>query len=234
MDKKILPNERIFIAGAGGMAGSAICKALHRKNYGKISEGEILTPNRKELDLFDQESVKIWFEKNKPTVLIMSAARVGGIVANKSFPASFLFENLTIQLNLFEACKEFGIKRLLFLGSSCIYPKFAEQPIKEEYLLNGKLEASNQWYAIAKIAGIKSCEALRIQHKIDAISLMPTNLYGPGDNYHPSNSHVLAAFIRRFYEAKINNNKEVLCWGSGTPLREFLHVDDLGEAAVFA
>ena len=234
MKKKISLNERILVAGASGMVGSAICRALHKHGYGKINEGKIFAPTRIELDLFNLDSVKLWFKKNKPTILIIAAAKVGGILANSSFPASFLLDNLKIQLNLFEASKEFGVKRVLFLGSSCIYPKFAIQPIKEECLLSGKLEITNEWYALAKITGIKSCEALNIQHNIDAISLMPTNLYGPGDNYHLTNSHVLAALIRKFYEAKINNKKEVICWGSGKPLREFLHVDDLAEAVIFA
>ena len=234
MTKELNLNERIFVAGGGGMAGSAICRALYKNNYGKTNKGKILSPTREELDLFDLNAIKAWFKLHKPTVLIIAAAKVGGIIANSNFPATFLLENLKIQLNLFEACREFKIKKVLFLGSSCIYPKFAQQPIKEEYLLSGFLEPSNQWYALAKIAGIKSCEALRLEHNIDAISLMPTNLYGPGDNYHNSNSHVLAAFIRRFYEARINKKKEVICWGTGSPLREFLHVDDLGEAVVFA
>ena len=233
MNKKICLSERIFVAGARGMAGNAICKALRKYGYGKIGKGKILTPSRKELDLLNSESVKIWFKNNKPSVLIIAAAKVGGILANSSYPADFLLENLKIQSNLFEAAKEFGIKRILFLGSSCIYPKFANQPIKEEYLLSGSLEESNQWYAISKIAGIKLCEAFRKQHNIDAIALMPTNLYGPGDNYHSSDSHVLPSLIRKFYEARKNCKKEVICWGSGSPLREFLHVDDLGEAVVF-
>lgn len=234
MSKKILLNEKIFIAGATGMAGSAICKALFRKGYGHKNGGVILTTTRKELDLLDSNAVKLWFEVNKPTVVIIAAAKVGGIMANSSYPTQFILDNLKIQNNLIENSWLTGVKRLLFLGSSCIYPKFANQPIKEESLLSGQLEETNQWYGIAKISGIKLCEALRKQYNFDAISLMPTNLYGPGDNYHPQNSHVMASFIRKFYEASINSLPSVTCWGTGSPLREFLHVDDLGDAVVFA
>jgi GDP-L-fucose synthase len=167
-------------------------------------------------------------------VVILAAAKVGGIHANATYPADFLLDNLKIQNHVIETAWRSGVRRLLFLGSSCIYPKFAEQPISEDALLTGALEPTNEWYAIAKIAGIKLCEALRQQHGFDAISLMPTNLYGPGDNYHPTNSHVMAALIRRFHEAKESNAPSVTCWGTGTPRREFLHVDDLGEACVFA
>ena len=169
-----------------------------------------------------------------PTVVIIAAAKVGGILANSLYPTQFLLDNLKIQNNLIENSWQTGVKRLLFLGSSCIYPKFAHQPINEESLLTGQLEETNQWYGIAKIAGIKLCDALRKQYNFDAISLMPTNLYGPGDNYHPQNSHVMASFIRKFYEASINSSPTVKCWGTGSPLREFLHVDDLGDAVVFA
>ena len=233
MAKKILLNEKIFIAGASGMAGSAICKALYKKGYGRTNGGEILKPTRKELDLLDINEVKKWFEINKPTVVIIAAAKVGGILANSKFPTEFLLDNIKIQNNLIENSWKAGVKRLLFLGSSCIYPKFAHQPIKEEELLTGQLEETNQWYGIAKISGIKLCEALRKQYNFDAISLMPTNLYGPGDNYHPQNSHVMASLIRKFYEASINSSASVTCWGTGNPLREFLHVDDLGNAVVF-
>jgi GDP-L-fucose synthase len=167
-------------------------------------------------------------------VVVLAAAKVGGIAANSTYPADFLLENLKIQTHVIETAWRSGVRRLFFLGSSCIYPKFAEQPIREEALLTGALEPTNEWYAIAKIAGIKLCEALRIQHGFDAISLMPTNLYGPGDNYHLTNSHVLPALIRRFHEAAEANAPSVTCWGTGSPLREFLHVDDLGEACVFA
>ena len=175
-----------------------------------------------------------WFAEHQPTVVVLAAAKVGGIQANATYPADFLLDNLKIETNVIETAWRSGVRRLLFLGSSCIYPKFAEQPIREEALLTGPLEPTNEWYAIAKITGIKLCEALRRQHGFDAISLMPTNLYGPGDNYHPTNSHVLPALIRRFHEAVERGDASVTCWGSGTPLREFLHVDDLGEACVFA
>jgi GDP-L-fucose synthase len=225
----ITPADRIFVAGHRGMAGSAICRALQRAGY-----HEILTATRQELDLLNPLAVHGWFELMKPDVVVLAAAKVGGIAANNSYPADFLLENLKIQTSVIETAWRAGVKRLLFLGSSCIYPKFAEQPIKEEALLTGALEPTNEWYAIAKITGIKLCAALRKQHGFDAISLMPTNLYGPGDNYHPTNSHVLPALIRRFHEAAQANAPSVTCWGSGTPLREFLHVDDLGEACVFA
>ena len=233
--KLIHPSDRIFVAGAGGMAGSAIVRALKRGGYGDRSKsGEILTPSRKKLNLLDDAAVNYWMKQQKPDVVVLAAATVGGIEANRSRPVDFLLENLRIETHVIEAAWRCGVRRLLFLGSSCIYPKFSEQPIREESLLTGELEPTNAWYAIAKIAGIKLCEALRIQHGFDAISLMPTNLYGPGDNYHPNTSHVLPALIRRFYEAKRNSAKTTFCWGTGTPLREFLHADDLGEACVFA
>jgi len=234
MIKKLDLKDRIFVAGSTGMAGSAICQELLNKGYGnKKFGGELLIPNSKELNLLDSEKVSSWFKKNKPSVVILAAAKVGGIFANQSQPASFLLENIKIQTNVIESAWKYGTKRLLFLGSSCIYPKFSKQPIKEEYLLKGELESTNEWYAIAKIAGIKLCESLRIQHNFDAISLMPTNLYGPGDNYHPQNSHVMAALIKKFYDAKKTSSKSVICWGSGSPLREFMHVRDLGSAAVY-
>jgi len=225
----ITPSDRIFVAGHRGMAGSAICRALQRAGYTNL-----LTATRAELDLEDGPAVQRWFADHKPTVVVLAAAKVGGIQANNSYPADFLLENLKIQTNVIETAWRSGVRRLLFLGSSCIYPKFAEQPIKEEALLSGPLEPTNEWYAIAKITGLKLCEALRKQHGFDAISLMPTNLYGPGDNYHRENSHVLPALIRRFHEAAEAKAPNVSCWGTGTPLREFLHVDDLGEACVFA
>ena len=194
----------------------------------------MLTASRDELDLLNLQAVENWFSKNNPSVVVVAAAKVGGIHANDSYPADFLLENLKIQTNVIETAWRSGVKRLLFLGSSCIYPKFADQPIKEEALLTGSLESTNEWYAIAKIAGIKLCESLMKQYGFDAISLMPTNLYGPGDNYHPLNSHVLPALIRRFHEAKESGAETVTCWGTGSPMREFLHVDDLGEACVFA
>ncbi|RPF75357.1 MAG: GDP-L-fucose synthase [Synechococcus sp. TMED155] len=224
----IAPADRIFIAGHRGMAGSAICRALHAAGY-----QQQLTAPRAELDLLDRSAVEAWFRAQRPDVVVLAAAKVGGILANNSYPADFLLDNLNIQNHVIEAAWRHGVRRLLFLGSSCIYPKFAEQPIREESLLTGALEPTNEWYAIAKIAGIQLCRALRIQHGFDAISLMPTNLYGPGDNYHPSHSHVMAALIRRFSEAARSGNDEVVCWGSGSPRREFLHVDDLASAAVF-
>ncbi|CAE06938.1 GDP-L-fucose synthase family protein [Parasynechococcus marenigrum] len=229
MSPLITPADRIYVAGHRGMAGSAIFRALERGGY-----HQLLTASRSELDLLDGPSVQAWFTKHQPTVVVLAAAKVGGIQANSSYPADFLLENLKIQTHVIETAWRSGVQRLLFLGSSCIYPKFAEQPIKEEALLSGALEPTNEWYAIAKIAGIKLCESLRRQHGFDAISLMPTNLYGPGDNYHSTNSHVLPALIRRFHEATKANAETVTCWGTGSPLREFLHVDDLGEACLFA
>ena len=225
----ITHSDRFAIFGSRGMAGSAICRALDQAGY-----HQQLKPSRQELDLLNPLEVQQWFAEQQPTVVVLAAAKVGGIHANNTYPADFLLENLKIQNHVIETAWHSGVRRLLFLGSSCIYPKFAEQPIKEEALLTGSLEPTNEWYAIAKIAGIKLCQALRTQHGFDAISLMPTNLYGPGDNYHPTNSHVLPAMIRRFHEATENHTPTVTCWGTGTPLREFLHVDDLGEACVFA
>ena len=222
MTSLITPSDRIFVAGYRGMVGSAICRAFKRSGYQNL-----LTPSRSELDLLDGSAVKSWIAKQQPSVVVLAAAKVGGIKANSSYPADFLLENLKIQTNVIETAWRSGVRRLLFLGSSCIYPKFAEQPIKEEALPTGELEPTNEWYAIAKIAGVKLCQALREQHGFDAISLMPTNLYGPGDNYHSTNSHVLPALIRRFHEAELSKARSVSCWGTGSPLREFLHVDDL-------
>ena len=222
-------NDKIFICGHNGMAGSAILRALTKKNYQNI-----LTVARNQLDLSCQEEVNQWFLSNKPDVVILAAAKVGGIMANNIYPTEFLLENLKIQNNVIESAWKNNVKRLLFLGSSCIYPKFAKQPITEDSLMTGELEITNEFYAIAKISGIKLCEALRKQYGFDAISLMPTNLYGPGDNYNLKNSHVLPALIRKFYEAKLNDSASVTCWGTGSPLREFLHVDDLGDACVFS
>jgi GDP-L-fucose synthase len=231
----ITPADRFFVAGHRGMAGGAIVRALQRAGYGDEAQGgALLTAGREELDLLDGAAVAAWFGVHQPTVVVLAAAKVGGIAANSSYPADFLLDNLKIQIHVIENAWRSGVRRLLFLGSSCIYPKFAAQPIREEALLTGALEPTNEWYAIAKIAGIKLCAALRLQHGFDAISLMPTNLYGPGDNYHPTNSHVLPALIRRFHEAAQAKVPSVTCWGTGTPLREFLHVDDLGEACVFA
>ena len=235
MTNNISKEERILIAGSNGMAGSAIVRSLKRAGYGNInSNGELLTPSRNELNLLNPRDVEDWFEINKPSVVIIAAAKVGGILANSTFPFEFLIENIKIQNNLIETSWKRKVKRLLFLGSSCIYPKYAEQPIREESLLGGKLEKTNESYAIAKIAGIKLCESLRKQYGFDAISLMPTNLYGPNDNYHPEHSHVMASLIYKFYKASKNNLPSVSCWGSGTPEREFMHVNDLGEAVVFA
>jgi GDP-L-fucose synthase len=220
--------DRIFVAGHRGMAGSAILRRLSQAGY-----AQLLTANHDELDLRDAGATAVWMEKQRPNVVVLAAAKVGGIQANSTYPADFLLDNLKIQNNVIETAWRFGAKRLLFLGSSCIYPKFASQPIQEESLLTGALEPSNEWYAIAKITGIQLCRALRKQHGFDAISLMPTNLYGPGDNYHPTNSHVLPALIRRFHEAVRDGLPAVTCWGSGSPRREFLHVDDLAAAAVF-
>ena len=233
--KQITHKEKIFIAGARGMAGSAIYKSLKKYGYGiRENGGQLLTPTRNELNLLDTVAVSKWFKKNKPTITILAAAKVGGILANTKQPADFLLENLKIQTNVIEASWKSEVKRFLFLGSSCIYPKLAPQPIQEDYLLKSSLEPTNEWYAIAKIAGIKLCESLRIQYGFDAISLMPTNLYGPGDNYHSTHSHVMASLIKKFCIATKQNSPVVNCWGTGSPLREFLHVDDLGEAVVFA
>ena len=228
-------DEKIFLAGGNGMVGNAIKKVLIQKGFGdSLYDGKILTPNRDELNLLNFNQIIDWFKFNKPTIVIIAAAKVGGILANSSSPYDFIFENLKIETNLIEACRIFSVKKLLFLGSSCIYPKLAKQPIKEEYLLESALEPTNQWYAIAKIAGIKLCESLYLQYGLNAISLMPCNLYGPGDNYDLKTSHVLPALIKKFQNAKDQNFKEVVCWGSGNPLREFLYVDDLAEASIFA
>ena len=226
--KYINKENRIFIAGHKGMVGSAIARNLKDNGYNNL-----LTVERTELDLTDNSGVKNWYKINNPDVVIIAAAKVGGILANSKFPAQFLLDNLKIQNNLIEGAWENGVKRLLFLGSSCIYPKFAPQPIKEESLLSDNLESTNQWYAIAKIAGIKLCEALNLQYEFDAISIMPTNLYGPGDYYHPENSHVIPALISKFESAVENYSKEVFCWGSGSPYREFLYVEDLADACKF-
>ena len=211
------------------MVGSAIYKSLKNKGYTKL-----LSPNRNQLNLLDSISVENWFKDNKPEIVIIAAAKVGGIHANNSLRGDFILENLKIQTNIIENAWRYNTRRLIFLGSSCIYPKFAEQPIKEEYLLSSELEITNEPYAIAKIAGIKLCAALKQQYKFDAISLMPTNLYGPGDNYHSINSHVLPALIRKFHNAKLENLNEVTCWGTGEAKREFLHVEDLANATIFA
>jgi len=234
MNALINKGESIFIAGGHGMVGSAIFRNLLNSGYGrKELGGKILRPSRRDLDLTNYESLNKWFINNKPTVVIISAAKVGGIFANEQFPYDFLLDNLKIETNLMELSMIHNVKRLLFLGSSCIYPKYSKQPITEDELLTSPLEETNQFYAIAKIAGLKLCEAMRSQHNFDAICLMPTNLYGPRDNYHPTNSHVIPSLIRKFQDAKDKDINSVICWGSGDPLREFLHVDDLAEACTF-
>jgi GDP-L-fucose synthase len=224
----ISPTDRIFIAGHRGMAGSAITRRLQAEGHQNL-----LTVRRADLDLLHGPAVAAWFADQRPDVVVLAAAKVGGILANATYPADFLLENLKIQQHVIESAWRHGTRRLLFLGSSCIYPKLAPQPIREESLLGGPLEPTNEWYAIAKITGIQLCRALRKQHGFDAISLMPTNLYGPGDNYHATNSHVIPGLIRRFQEAREVSAAEVTCWGSGRPRREFLHVDDLADAVLF-
>ncbi len=221
------PFRKIFIAGHRGMVGGAIARALSLDR-----EVELVTRTRAELDLTDSQAVKAFFEAERPDAVYLAAALVGGIHANNTYPADFIHQNLMVQLNVIHEAWRVGVKRLLFLGSSCIYPKFAEQPIHENALLMGKLEPTNEAYAIAKIAGIKLCESYNRQHGTDFRSVMPTNLYGPGDNYHPENSHVLPAMIRRFHEAKVNGTPVVTIWGTGTPRREFLHVDDMADACI--
>ncbi|ACK49064.1 NAD-dependent epimerase/dehydratase [Methylocella silvestris BL2] len=220
-------NRRIWVAGHRGMVGSAIVRRLAGDPV------EILTTSRAELDLRDQAAVRAWVAKEQPDVIILAAAKVGGILANDTYPADFLVDNIVIEANVIEAAHRAGVERLVFLGSSCIYPKFAPQPIKEESLLTGPLEPTNEWYAIAKIAGIKMCQAYRRQHGRNYISVMPSNLYGLNDNFDLANSHVLPALIRKFHEAKQAGRSEVVVWGTGTPLREFLYVDDLADAVVF-
>ncbi len=235
MVKEIFLNDKFFVAGGSGMAGGAIYRKLKSKGYGNPKNGgSILIPKRSELDLLNLNQVEEWFKLNSPNVVIIAAAKVGGILANSRNPTEFLLENLKIQTNIIETSWKSGVRRLLFLGSSCIYPKYASQPIEEESLLSGNLEPTNEWYAIAKIAGLKLCEALSKQYSFDAITLMPTNLYGPGDNYDSNSSHVMAALIKKFFYASEKKMSEVICWGTGKPLREFLHVDDLGNAVVFA
>uniref|UniRef100_UPI0040564656 GDP-L-fucose synthase n=1 Tax=Candidatus Electronema sp. TaxID=2698783 RepID=UPI0040564656 len=224
----LAPSSSIYIAGHRGLVGSAICRALTQAGCTNL-----LTRSRAELDLTDQAAMRRFFAEEKPEYVFLAAAKVGGIHANNSSPADFIRDNLLIQTNIIDAAWRSGVKKLLFLGSSCIYPKFAPQPMKEEHLLSGTLEPTNEWYAVAKIAGIKMCQAYHKQHGFDAISLMPTNLYGPGDNFDLHSSHVLPALIRKFHEAKLNQLPEVEIWGSGTPKREFLHVDDLASACLF-
>jgi GDP-L-fucose synthase len=224
---------KIFVAGHAGMVGSAIVRQLLMSGH---SEDTILVRTRQQLDLTDQASVRDFFNSEKPDQVYLAAAKVGGIFANNSYPADFIYINLMIEANIIDAAFRSGVKRLLFLGSSCIYPKFTEQPMREEALLTGTLEPTNEPYAIAKIAGIKLCESYNRQfglsHGIDYRSVMPTNLYGPGDNYHPENSHVIPSLIRRFHEAKRDEIEKVAIWGTGQPRREFLHVDDMATAAL--
>jgi len=225
-------NQKIYVAGHKGMVGSAIVRALKEKGYQNI-----VTRTHAELDLTNQAAVKDFFESEKPNQVYLAAAKVGGIHANNTYPAEFIYQNLMMEANVIHQAFEAGIKKLLFLGSSCIYPKLAPQPMAENALLTGALESTNEPYAIAKIAGIKLCESYNRQygksHGIDYRSIMPTNLYGPGDSYHPENSHVIPALIRRFHEAKVGDASEVLIWGTGTPRREFLYVDDMASASVF-
>lgn len=224
--------KKIYIAGHRGMVGAAILRQLNMMGF-----NQIITRTHSELDLCNQQAVANFFETEKPDEVYLAAAKVGGIHANNTYPAEFIYDNLMIEANVIHQAFKAGVKKLLFLGSSCIYPKMASQPMSEEVLLTGKLEPTNEPYAIAKIAGIKLCESYNRQygksHNIDYRSVMPTNLYGPGDNYHPENSHVIPALIRRFHEAKKGNSPEVVIWGTGTPMREFLYVDDMASASIF-
>ena len=221
-------NSKIYVAGHRGMVGSAIVRELQRKNYTNI-----ITRSHSELDLTRQVEVEKFFADEKPEYVFLAAAKVGGIAANSAALADFMFFNMMIEMNVINSAWKNGCRKLEFLGSSCIYPRMAPQPIKEEYLLSNYLEKTNEAYALAKISGLKYCEYLNTQYGTDYISVMPCNLYGPNDNYHPEHSHVLPALIRRFHEAKVNNLESVTCWGDGTPLREFLYVDDLAELCVF-
>jgi GDP-L-fucose synthase len=223
-----LTGKRIFVAGHNGMAGSAIVRRLRQEPC-----DEVLVVERRDVDLTRQEPTENYFRSMKPDVVVMAAGRVGGILANSTYPVEFLADNLAMALNCIQASHMGGVQKLLFLGSTCIYPKFARQPMSEDQMLTGELEPTNQWYAIAKIAGIKLCEAYHRQYGCDFISVMPTNLYGRGDNYHPEHSHVVAALIRRFHEAKAAGAPAVVIWGTGTPRREFLHVDDFADACAF-
>jgi len=225
----ITKESKIYIAGHNGMVGSACWRVLEARGYKNL-----IGLSSKELDLREQQAVYDFIEREKPDAIIDAAAKVGGILANSSFPYAFLMDNMLIQNNLIKAAHELDIQKFIFLGSSCIYPKLAPQPLKEEFILTGPLEASNEWYAIAKISGVKLIEAIRKQYHRDYMSLMPTNLYGPGDNYDLETSHVLPAMLRKFHEAKENGLKEVFLWGTGNPKREFLHVDDLAKAVIFS
>ena len=222
-----LSGKKVWVAGHRGMVGSAVLRRL------ACEPCSVITADRSTLDLRDQRGVFKWLEAERPDLAIIAAARVGGIHANDSYPAEFLYDNLVIEANLIEGARRAGVAKLVFLGSSCIYPKLAPQPIREDALLTGPLEPTNEWYAIAKIAGIKLGQAYRRQYGMDCISAMPTNLYGPGDNYHLANSHVIPALIRKAHEARLAGDAELTVWGSGSPYREFLHVDDLADAVVF-
>lgn len=222
-----LQGRRVFVAGHRGMVGSALCRRLAREGC------DLLTAGRDVLDLTRQQPVEDWMAAERPDVVIVAAGKVGGILANDTYPADFIYENLIIEANLIHAAHRIGVAKLLFLGSSCIYPREAPQPMPEDSLLTGPLEPTNEWYAMAKIAGIKLCEAYRKQHGDDFISAMPCNLYGPNDYFHPERSHVIPGMMRRFHEATERGDASVTCWGSGTPRREFLHVDDLADACVF-
>ena len=221
-----LKDKKIWVVGHSGMVGQAILKKL-RRNY------EVITIPRQKLNLLSQNSVEKWMKNNKPEVVFLTAGKVGGIHANRSYPVDFLYQNILIATNIINSAYENNVKKLVYLGSSCIYPKNSKQPMNEDQLLNGRPESTNEWYAIAKIAGIKLCQAYRKQYGCDFISIMPTNLYGPGDNFHKDNSHVPAALLDRFHNAKVLNSKQVEVWGSGKPLREFMHVDDLADACIF-
>jgi GDP-L-fucose synthase len=221
-------NSRIYVAGHRGLAGSAIHRRLGRGGFHNL-----IVRNHAELDLRDQQAVERFFEEQRPEFVFLAAAKVGGILANSTYPAEFIYDNLAIQNNVIHAAWKHATAKLQFLGSSCIYPKMAPQPMREEHILTGPLEPTNQWYAIAKIAGIKMAQAYREQYGFHAISLMPTNLYGPGDNFDLRSSHVLPALIRKFHDGRLNASPQVVVWGTGTPRREFLHVDDLADAAVF-
>jgi GDP-L-fucose synthase len=222
------PSSKIYVAGHRGMVGSAIVRRLQAEGYDNL-----VLRTRQQLDLTDQRAVEAFFASERPEYVFLAAAKVGGIYANNTYPAEFLRDNLAIQTNIIHSAWKDGTRKLLFLGSSCIYPRDCPQPIKEEYLLTGPLEQTNEWYAIAKIAGLRMCQAYRKQYGFDAICAMPTNLYGPGDNYHPENSHVVPALTRRFHDAARSGANTVTIWGDGTPRRELLHVDDLAKAAVF-
>lgn len=221
-------NSKIYVAGHRGLVGSAIVRELKKKGYTNI-----IGKTHKELDLMDSVAVEDFFKEEKPEYVFLAAAKVGGIYANSTYPADFIYQNLQIQNNVIGNAYKYGVKKLMFLGSSCIYPKMCPQPIKEEYLLSGYLEETNEAYALAKISGLKMCQYFNKQYGTNFISVMPTNLYGPYDNFHPENSHVMPALIRRFHEAKVNNAKEVVVWGSGTPLREFLYSEDMADACIY-